>query len=64
VNAPNNAPVYVHVAPLLGQYYRVISGPHPRPYDRPAYHLEAADGFPFWWTAEECQLIDQTAATL
>lgn len=54
---------YVYV-PALDQIYRVISGPCPRPYDRPAYQLEAADGFPFWWTAEECQPIDQTAATL
>lgn len=63
MNAPNNAPDYVHVVPL-GQFYRIISGPHPRPYDLPAFRLEAADGFRFLWTADDCQPIDQTAVTL
>ena len=63
MNAPNNAPDYVHVAPL-DRVYRVVSGPHPRPYDRPAFRLESADGFQFAWTADECRPIDPTAAML
>lgn len=56
-------PTYVYVHPL-GQIYRVISGPHPRPYDLPAFRLEAPDGCRFLWTADDCQPVDQTAATL
>ena len=60
MSTPN---VYTYVVPL-GQVYRVISGPHPRPYDRPAYRLAAPDGFQFEWTADDCQPIDPAAATL
>ena len=54
---------YVYV-PALVQIYRVVSGPHPRPYDLPAYRLEGADGFQFQWTADECRPVDPAAATL